>query len=278
MTQEQLSDVWADVVNGEIDILVCTTIIETGVDVSNVNTLIIENADRLGLAQLHQIRGRVGRSARRAYAYFTFARGKELTDIAQKRLEAIREYTEFGSGFKIAMRDLEIRGAGSILGSRQHGHMEAVGYAPECLIDLPIEAHIPESYIESTPQRLSMYKRIAAIRTDADAADVYDELKDRFGMPPASINGLIEISLLRNSAAMLGIYEISQRNGSVLLYMHEPDVRYAVELNKEMKGRVTLSASKKAYIAVRLGDDSALDTLHSCLEIMKNFNEKSEQK
>ncbi len=199
------------------------------------------------------------------------------------------------------MRDLEIRGAGSILGSRQHGHMEAVGYemylkllgeavaeekgdikegeeAPECLIDLPIEAHIPESYIESTPQRLSMYKRIAAIRTDADAADVYDELKDRFGMPPASINGLIEISLLRNSAAMLGIYEISQRNGSVLLYMHEPDVRYAVELNKEMKGRVTLSASKKAYIAVRLGDDSALDTLHSCLEIMKNFNEKSEQK
>ena len=115
MTQEQLSDIWAKVVNGEIDILVCTTIIETGVDVSNVNTLIIENADRLGLAQLHQIRGRVGRSSRRAFAYFTFTRGKELTEIAQKRLEAIREYTEFGSGFKIAMRDLEIRGAGSLL-------------------------------------------------------------------------------------------------------------------------------------------------------------------
>lgn len=271
MTQEQLSDIWAKVVNGEIDILVCTTIIETGVDVSNVNTLIIENADRLGLAQLHQIRGRVGRSSRRAFAYFTFTRGKELTEIAQKRLEAIREYTEFGSGFKIAMRDLEIRGAGSLLGSRQHGHMEAVGYdmylkllgeavalekgeitedieEQECLIDLPIEAHIPENYIRSTPQRLSMYKRIAAVRTDADANDVLDELRDRFGNPPPSINGLLQISLLRNSASAAGIYEISQRNGSVLLYMAHPDVRYAVEMNKVMKGRVMLSASKNRIL------------------------------
>lgn len=128
MGEEELSSVWHDLLSGDIDILVCTTIIETGVDVPNCNTLIIENADRMGLAQLHQIRGRVGRSSRRAYAYFTFTRGKELTDIATRRLEAIREYTEFGSGFKIAMRDLEIRGAGSLLGNRQHGHMEAVGY------------------------------------------------------------------------------------------------------------------------------------------------------
>lgn len=293
MTEEQLSDVWTELMNGEIDILVCTTIIETGVDVANVNTLIIENADRMGLAQLHQIRGRVGRSSRRAYAYLTFTRGKELSDIATKRLEAIREYTEFGSGFKIAMRDLEIRGAGSLLGNRQHGHMESVGYdmylkllgdavaeekgelkegeeEPECLIDLPIEAHIPEDYIESTPQRLSMYKRIAAIRTDADANDVYDELKDRFGAPPASINGLIEISLLRNTAAGLGVYEISQRNGSVMLYMHEPAVEYVVALNKEMKGRVLLSASKKAYIAVKLDYESALETVRTSLNIMKN--------
>lgn len=300
MTQEELSDVWAQVVNGEIDILVCTTIIETGIDVSNVNTLIIENADRLGLAQLHQIRGRVGRSARRAFAYFTFTRGKELSDIAQKRLEAIREYTEFGSGFKIAMRDLEIRGAGSILGSRQHGHMEAVGYdmylkllgdavaeekgelkegeeEPECLIDLPIEAHIPESYIESTAQRLSMYKRIAAVRTDADANDVLDELRDRFGNPPAAISGLIEISLLRNSAVSAGVYEISQRNGSILLYMNEPDVRYAVELNKTMKGRVMLSASKKPYIAVKLGQESALETVRDSIAIIATVkNQKNE--
>lgn len=300
MTEEQLSDVWASLINGEIDILVCTTIIETGVDVANVNTLIIENADRMGLAQLHQIRGRVGRSSRRAYAYLTFTRGKELSDVASKRLEAIREYTEFGSGFKIAMRDLEIRGAGSLLGNRQHGHMEAVGYdmylkllgdavaeekgelregeeEPECLIDLPIEAHIPESYIESTPQRLSMYKRIAAVRTDADANDVYDELKDRFGLPPASINGLIEISLLRNTASGLGIYEISQRNGSVLLYIHEPPVEYVLALNREMKGRVLLSAAKKAYIAVKLNYESPLETVRNSLNIIKNVKTENNE-
>ena len=300
MTQEQLSDIWEKVVNGEVDILVCTTIIETGVDVANVNTLIIENADRLGLAQLHQIRGRVGRSSRRAFAYFTFSRGKELTEIAQKRLEAIREYTEFGSGFKIAMRDLEIRGAGSLLGSRQHGHMEAAGYdmylkllgeavaeekgelkageeEQECLIDLPVEAHIPETYIRSTPQRLSMYKRIAAVRTDADANDVLDELRDRFGNPPPSINGLLQISLLRNSAAAAGIYEISQRNGSVLLYMAHPDVRYAVELNKKMKGRVMLSAAKKPYIAVKPGQEDVLETVKNSIEILAGLQEQITQ-
>ncbi len=293
MTEEQLSDVWSQLINGEIDILVCTTIIETGVDVANVNTLIIENADRMGLAQLHQIRGRVGRSSRRAFAYLTFTRGKELSDIATKRLEAIREYTEFGSGFKIAMRDLEIRGAGSILGNRQHGHMEAVGYdmylkllseavaeekgekseeteEQECLIDLPIEAHIPEDYITSTPQRLSMYKRIAAIRSDADANDVYDELGDRFGAPPESICGLVEISLLRNVAAKIGVYEITQRNGSILLYMKEPDIKYVVALNKEMKGRVLLSAAKKAYIAVKPDYESPLETVQKTLSIMNS--------
>lgn len=181
MEEEELSEIWSNLLNGEIDVLVCTTIIETGVDVPNVNTLIIENADRLGLAQLHQIRGRVGRSTRRAYAYLTFTRGKELSEIATRRLSAIREYTEFGSGFQIAMRDLEIRGAGNILGAQQHGHMEAVGYdmyiqmlseaiaeergekpqkpEEECLIDLQVEAHIPEEYIESIPQRLSIYRR-----------------------------------------------------------------------------------------------------------------------
>lgn len=299
MTEEQLSDVWNQLLNGEIDILVCTTIIETGIDVANVNTLIIENADRMGLAQLHQIRGRVGRSSRRAFAYFTFSRGKELTDVASKRLEAIREYTEFGSGFKIAMRDLEIRGAGSILGNRQHGHMEAVGYdmylkllseavaeekgeksveedEQECLIDLPIEAHIPEDYITSTPQRLSVYKRIAAIRSDADANDVYDELGDRFGAPPEAICGLVEIALLRNVASKIGVYEITQRNGSVLLYMQEPDIKYVVELNKHMKGRVLLSAAKKAYIAIKLDYKSPLETVQQALAIMNSvFKEKS---
>lgn len=298
MTEEQLSTVWNQLLNGEIDILVCTTIIETGVDVPNCNTLIIENADRMGLAQLHQIRGRVGRSSRRAYAYFTFTRGKELTDIATRRLEAIREYTEFGSGFKIAMRDLEIRGAGSLLGNRQHGHMEAVGYdmylklleeavamekgelreeeleEKECLIDVSIDAHIPETYIISTSQRLAMYKRIANIKNDEDANDVYDELTDRFGAPPSAVWGLIEIALLRNSAIALNITDVVQRNGSLLFYSPEVDIKTVAILNAFMKGRATLSAGKRPYIAVKLTpEESNLETLSETLKLMKQAKE-----
>ncbi len=292
MSEEQLSGVWEKLLSGEIDILVCTTIIETGIDVANVNTLIIENSDRMGLAQLHQIRGRIGRSSRRAYAYFTFTRGKELSEIATKRLEAIREYTEFGSGFKIAMRDLEIRGAGSLLGNRQHGHMEAVGYdmylkllgdavaeekgeqkeneiEKECLIDLQIDASIPEEYIPSTQQRLFIYKKIAAVKNDAQANDVYDELTDRFGKPPASVWGLLEISLLRNTAQSLDVYEISQRNGCALFYLNDIDIKTVALLNKKMKGRVLLSAGKKPYISVRLIEtESVLDTVRETLSSM----------
>lgn len=152
--------------------------------------------------------------------------------------------------------------------AEEKGELKEGEEEPECLIDLPIEAHIPESYISSTPQRLSMYKRIAAVRTDSDANDVLDELRDRFGNPPPSINGLLQISLLRNSAAAAGIYEISQRNGSVLLYMTQPDVRYAVEMNKKMKGRVMLSASKKPYIAVKPGQEDVLQTVKNSIEII----------
>ena len=299
MSEEQLSQVWNSLIAGEIDILVCTTIIETGVDVPNCNTLIIENADRLGLAQLHQIRGRVGRSSRRAYAYFTFTRGKELTDIAQRRLEAIREYTEFGSGFKIAMRDLEIRGAGSLLGNKQHGHMEAVGYdmylklleeavamekgelkeeeaeeEKECLIDVAIDAHIPDDYITSTAQRLAVYKQIANIKSDADANDTYDELTDRFGAPPSAVWGLIEIALLRNMALDLGVTDIIQRNGSLLFYNSDVDIKTVAILNAFMKGRVTLSAGKRPYIAVKLSNDEAnIETMRETLKIMKQAKE-----
>ncbi len=219
MTEEELNPVWQHLLNGEIDILVCTTLIETGIDVRNCNTLIIEDADRMGLAQLYQIRGRVGRSGRKAYAYFTFRRDKTLTDIAQKRLSAIREFTAFGSGFRIAMRDLQIRGAGSLLGHSQHGHMEAVGYdlyvkmlgqaiarakgepvqrdKSECLIDLRVDAYIPETYIADGPGRIEAYKRIAAIQTPEDAADVLDELIDRYGDPPPSVSDLVNVSLAR---------------------------------------------------------------------------------
>lgn len=300
MSQEQLSDVWRDVLAGDIDILVCTTIIETGVDVPNVNTLIIEDADRLGLAQLHQIRGRVGRSTRRASAYFTFRRGKELSEIATRRLTAIKEYTEFGSGFKIAMRDLEIRGAGNVLGAQQHGHMAAVGYDMylkllsqaiaeergeeipaaqdvDCLVDLQIQAHIPNDYIESIPQRLAIYRRIADIRNEDDAADVVDELTDRFGTPPESVNGLIKISLLRNISASLGIYEIGQRDDNLLLYTKNIDMRAISRLAHIMRGRVTVNASSKPYISVKIANgDDPTKTLSDALTILKRNNEKNE--
>ena len=284
MPEEKLSDIWRRLLEGEIDILVCTTIIETGVDVPNCNTLIIEDADRLGLAQLHQIRGRVGRSTRRASAYFTFTRGKELSDIAARRLSAIREYTEFGSGFKIALRDLEIRGAGSVLGAQQHGHMEAVGYdmylqllgeavsaekgekspvrQKECLVDMQVDAHIPERYIESLPQRLAIYRRIADIRSEEDAADVRDELRDRFGEIPRSVEGLIEVSLLRNAAADLGIYEIGQKGQAVILYMKELNTSMVLNLSGQMRGRVSVADTGKKHIAVKIaGDQQPLDTL-----------------
>ncbi|MDD2418350.1 MAG: transcription-repair coupling factor [Oscillospiraceae bacterium] len=289
MSEEQLSDIWRQMLEHEIDVLVCTTIIETGVDVPNANTLIIENADRFGLSQLHQLRGRVGRSARRAFAYLTFVRGKVLTDVATKRLEAVREFTEFGAGFKIAMRDMEIRGAGNILGAQQHGHMEAVGYEmylrllgeavneekgmpdknreAECLIDLQVTAHIPEDYISSTAQRLDIYRRIADIRSHEDSLDVYDELIDRFGEPPEAVQGLVEVAMLRNMAADMGIYEVKQKQDGLLLYMRNLDMQVGSRLSAALKGRVMISAGAKPYLAVRIKKGlTPLDTLKEALE------------
>ena len=285
MSEQELSEVWRRMLNQEINVLVCTTIIETGVDLPNANTLIIENADRFGLSQLHQIRGRVGRSPRRAYAYFTYHGGKVLSDISQKRLTAIREFTEFGSGFKIAMRDLELRGAGNLLGAEQHGHMEDVGYdmylkllgeavreekgeRPEnieeqdCLVDIAVQAHIPEEYIESLSNRLDAYRRIADIRSREDARDVIDELVDRYGDIPSSVMGLIDIALVRNRAAAMGVYEIRQNETSLLLYLNDIRRKEVPEMIGKLPGRAMLSAGNKPYIAVR-ADKSAkvLDTL-----------------
>ena len=290
MDEQQLSEVWRQLIDHEIDILVCTTIIETGVDVPNANTLIIENADRMGLSQLHQLRGRVGRSNRRAYAYFTFTKNKSLSEIAQKRLSAIREFTEFGSGFKIAMRDLEIRGAGNVLGGEQHGHMETVGYdmylkllneavaimkgenpAPadrECIVDMQIQAHIPEDYIESTNLRLDVYRRIADIKSIEDSIDVVDELIDRFGEPPAAVKGLIDVALLRNMASGIGITEIKQQNGCVLMYADNFDMQRVYKLIGGMKGRVLLNAASKPYISVNLKGQDPLSVLEDSLKLM----------
>ncbi len=296
MSEQELSEVWRKLIDHEIDVLVCTTIIETGVDVPNANTLIIDQADRLGLSQLHQIRGRVGRSSRRAYAYFTFTRNKALSDIAQKRLAAIREFTEFGSGFKIAMRDLELRGAGNLLGGEQHGHMEAVGYdlylkllneavnreknglppaeEKDCLVDVQLQAHIPESYISDLRQRLEIYRRIADIRSQEDALDVTDELIDRFGDPPASVEGLVQVALLRNRAAALGIYEVKQQGEALLLYKDSMDMRQVNRLVSALKRRVMINAGAKPYISVKLAG-TPLDTLGEALEILEG-SEKQE--
>ena len=285
MNEEELSEVWRQLLENEIDILVCTTIIETGVDVPNANTLIIQNADMLGLAQLHQIRGRVGRSSRRAFAYFTYDRNKELNPDARRRLEAIREFTEFGSGFKIAMRDLEIRGAGSILGAQQHGHMEAVGYdmylkilseaigeektgeikeeKHECVVDISIDAHIPESYIDSVKNRIGMYKRIAEIENGEDAMDVTDEFIDRFGDIPKSVKGLIDVALLRAYASKLGIFEIKQQNGMVLAFFNDFRPEYASAVARDLRGKAMISGARSSapYISVKLLGRSAIDAI-----------------
>ena len=273
MGEEALSEIWRQLLEKEIDILVCTTIIETGVDVPNVNTLIIEDADRMGLAQLHQLRGRVGRSSRRGYAYFCFRPGKALSEVAEKRLEAIREYTAFGSGFKIAMRDLEIRGAGSILGGEQHGHMEAVGYdmyirllseaideqrgikrteAPDCAVDLNINANIPERYIPALSHRLEIYRRIADIKTTTDREDVIDELCDRFGEPPQEVMGLMDIALLRNVAAQNGIDEITGDSKTVELHIKNFVSENVAAVVHKLNGMAVLITSGRPCYRVKI--------------------------
>ena len=286
MSEEQLSDIWQSLLDHETDILVSTTLIESGIDVPSCNTLIIENADHLGLSQLYQLRGRVGRSNRHAFAYFTFTRGKSISDIAQKRLSAIRDFTQFGSGFKIALRDLEIRGAGNILGGNQHGHMESVGYemyvqllseaiaeekgeapppsAEDCAIDIALDAHIPEKYISSLNQRVDMYKRIAAIRNQNDAADVIDELIDRFGDPPTSVMGLIEVATLRNMASHLGITDIRQFDSTMRFYPKELDLERISMATQKMQGRLTMDfVSQKPHLSI------TLKTAERPIELMK---------
>ena len=288
MKENELSEVWRQMLEQEVDILVCTTIIETGVDLPNANTLIIENADCMGLSQLHQLRGRVGRSSRRAYAYFTFRRSKVLSEIQQKRLAAIREFTEFGSGFKIAMRDLELRGAGNIMGAQQHGHMESVGYDMylkllgeavseergettastgdlDCLIDISVDAHIPENYVESLTLRLDVYRRIADIRSLEDSEDVKDELRDRFGEIPKSVLGLVDIALVRNKANSKGIYEIRQNDNTLMLYVRELKSPEVADMLIALNGKASLNAGAKPFVSVKCSEGM------SSLEMLKKI-------
>ena len=267
MGEDALGDVMQSMAEGEIQVLVCTTIIETGLDIPNANTLIIENADRFGLSQLHQLRGRVGRSTRHAYAYFTYRPEKNLTEVAEKRLSAIRDFAEFGSGFKIAMRDLEIRGAGNLLGAEQSGHMSSVGYdmylklldeavleekgeapkAPECTADLNVTANVDKDYVSRGEERMDLYRRMAAIRSQEDADDLLDEIVDRYGEPPKGVLNLIDIALLRAKARQVGIKDIRQKSGDVLFTLSNLNFEAVGALcsDPDYKQRVTFLASAK---------------------------------
>ncbi len=275
MEKNELSRVMESVVNGQTQVLVCTTIIETGIDIPNVNTLIVEDADKLGLAQLHQIRGRVGRSTRRASAYLTFRRDKVLTEIAEKRLTAMRDFAQFGAGMKIAMRDLEIRGAGNLLGAEQSGHMVDVGYdmymkllneavleerglpvpqRADCSADLAVAANIPDRYIPASEQRMDIYRRIAQIRTEAEADDLLDEMIDRYGDPPPGVNALIQVAILRGVAGNAGITDIVQKQGELRFTVKEFDMEKVSELyaRPEYKGKLRVEAGSKPCLSLKI--------------------------
>ena len=290
MSETQLEDIMLRFINGEVNVLVSTTIIETGLDIPNANTMIIQDADRMGLSQLYQIRGRVGRSNRTAYAFLMYRRGKMLTEESEKRLKAIREFTQLGSGIRIAMRDLEIRGAGNVLGAEQHGHMEAVGYDLYCKllntavkeekgelqeqpgfdtqIDCDIDAFIPETYIPDESQKLDVYKRISSIENEEDYSEMQDELIDRFGEIPKPCANLLRIALLRAEAHRSYATEVDIRKGSWKIFL-DPKARIRVEeipaLVRDQQGRLRFVTGKQAMLVFR---QSAREKAWTLLETM----------
>ncbi len=299
MDRDELEDIWAALVRGEIDVLVCTTIIETGVDVPNANTLIIENADRFGLSQLHQIRGRVGRSSRRAYAYFTYPRMKQLSEVADKRLRAMKEYAAFGAGFKIALRDLEIRGAGNLLGSQQHGHMEAVGYdmymklleeavleekgetpppQKECTVNLRVDAYLPKSYIKDAPQRMEMYRKIARIRCEDDFSDMIDELCDRFGDLPSSALNLCRIALVRGQGLDAGFEKIEERDREIVFVTDTPDLSAVRSAESRRPGTFRVTLGTHAMITMKKQRGDLCDVISGFLTDYIKDGEKGNEK
>ncbi|MDD6483188.1 MAG: transcription-repair coupling factor [Clostridiales bacterium] len=298
MKEDELEEIMYDMSEGRTDILVCTTIIETGLDIPNANTMIIENADRMGLAQLYQLRGRVGRSNRAAYAYLTYKPDSILSEVASKRLRAVKEFTEFGSGFRIAMRDLEIRGAGNILGPEQHGHMDSVGYDMYCKIlqdsidaaqgkspagertasiDIEVSAYLPDSYIENSTQRIDMYKKIAAIETEDDRFEIEDELIDRYGDIPKSVANIIEVACIKARAAALGITEINQHGASMSIKFADGclDIGRIAAIEKEYSGRMKLVSQTEPIVALKIKDGSKniLQIVNDLLNIIPALDE-----
>ncbi len=302
MNERELEKTMFRFVSGEVDVLVATTIVETGLDIPNVNTIMIEDADRLGLSQLYQLRGRVGRSNRTAYAFLMYKRDKMLKEVAEKRLAAIKEFTELGSGFKISMRDLEIRGAGNLLGADQHGHMEAVGYDLYCKmlndavkrlkggtvvcqdydtsVEIKVDAFIPVGYIKNELQKLDIYKRIAEIETEEEQSDMIDELVDRFGEPPKSVMNLLDIALLKAQAHRAYITEVASRADTLRFTMH-PEAKINAagipDLIMEMGNRLRFVPGAEPYFAYALQDRNKSDLLARAESIVGRIAELCEQ-
>lgn len=294
MTGHEIEEIMEEFINGESNVLVCTTILESGIDISNANTIIVENADRMGLAQLYQIRGRVGRSDRQGYAYITYKRDKLLSEVADKRLKAIKEFTEFGSGFKIAMRDLEIRGAGSLLGEIQHGHLEQVGYDTYCnlldevvkemkgikvekeidvQIDLNITSYIPDSYIPYSSQKIEMYQDIALCKDEQDIQNVIDEMIDRFGNMPPEIENLIEIARIKILCKKLKISKVQSKKDNILLIFDETDIDVdIIKLVEKYKNRISFTQGIKPQITLKLLKTSEREIMKETKELLRDIN------
>ncbi len=298
MSERELENIMFDFIGGgNIDVLVATTIIETGLDISNVNTMIVNNADHMGLSQLYQLRGRVGRSNRVAYAYLMYKRDKVLREIAEKRLEAIREFTEFGAGFKIAMRDLEIRGAGNLLGAKQHGHMDAVGYDLYCkmlekevnalkddttvtedfetLVDINIDAYIPGTYIDDEIRKIEAYKKIAAIEKEEDYIDIQDELIDRFGDIPKPVLNLLEVAMVKLMAHQIGITNISEKSGQLILEVKKDAAINPVlipDLIKTYKGKLKFTLVERPHFTYRLDQTKRKEIFRHIKSVLQDIN------
>ena len=290
MTGKEIEEIMEEFIRGETNVLVCTTILESGIDIPNANTIIVENADRLGLAQLYQIRGRVGRSDRQAYAYITYKRDKMLSEEADKRLKAIKEFTEFGSGFKIAMRDLEIRGAGSLLGEMQHGHLDQVGYDMYCKIldevvkemkgieveeeidvqiDINVSSYIPDEFIDNSNQKIEIYQNIALCKNEEDIQNVVDEIIDRYGRIPEEIENLLEITRIKNLCRQKGIVKIAQKLNSVVFYfdMDKFNGDNVQALLEKYKNRMQFSPGKNNYITLKNVQNDIIKEIKDFLEI-----------
>lgn len=297
MNEHELENIMIDFINNKYDILVCTTIIETGMDIKNVNTMIIDEADKFGLSQLYQLRGRIGRSNRTSFAYLTYERDKVLSEIAEKRLKAVKEFTEFGSGFKIAMRDLELRGAGNLLGAQQHGHMAAIGYDlfvkmlertvkqvkgikkesyehAMVTIDLDINAYIPKTYIEDEEQKIEIYKKISAVEERDDIFDVADEIIDRYGEIPLEVNNLLKLSTVKIYSKKLGIKEIKQKNNKLFIEFREEDELINQTLGlllKDYKNNIEkVTKDYKLIYKIKEENESILDNLENMFEKIYN--------